>query len=100
MPKTWPVIIAHQLVFQGMFVMKNIFLHRKIGKQIRGNNIEATVSIAFFAFLLQNLILFGLSITGSLFVHKMIMKEETYLYLVHGDAYTQYKMTVPRYLII
>jgi hypothetical protein len=28
------------------------------------------------------------------------MKEETYLYLVHGDAYTQYKMTVPRYLII
>jgi len=190
MPQTWPVIIAHQLVFQGMFVMKNIFLHRKIGKQIRGNNIEATVSIAFFALfigvavgfsfleqppgriqlaadflamtlgimllllnlavsgaalinlkdswrvgvledqttelvttgiyrfsrnpyflsyvlmfaaytvLLQNLILFGLSITGFLFVHKMVMKEETYLYLVHGDAYTQYEMTVPRYLII
>ncbi|MDM8541375.1 hypothetical protein QUF90_09820 [Desulfococcaceae bacterium HSG9] len=45
MPKTWLVILLHQLIFQGMFVMKNIILHRKIGKQIRGKNIEATVSI-------------------------------------------------------
>ena len=190
MSKTWLVILSHQLIFQGMFAMKSIILHRKIGKQIRGKNIEATVSIAFFAFfvgcavwmsflkqpygkvqwlndlsamtlgagllflnlvisgaslmnlkdswrvgvledqktelvttgiyrftrnpyfvsyflmfaaytvLLQNLILFGLSIAGFLFVHKMIMKEERYLYAVHGDAYVQYKAKVPRYLII
>jgi len=50
MPEIWFVILLHQLVFQGMFVMKNIILHRKIGKQIRGKNIEATISIVFFAF--------------------------------------------------
>jgi protein-S-isoprenylcysteine O-methyltransferase Ste14 len=190
MPETWIFILLHQLVFQGMFVMKNIILHRKIGKQIRGKNIEATIFIAFFAFfigvavvisffkqpfgkiqllndllamtlglgllffnlvvsgaslmnlkdswrvgvledqktelvttgiyrftrnpyfvsyflmfaaytvLLQNLILFGLSILGFLFVHKMIMKEEKYLYSMHGDAYVEYKTKVPRYVII
>ena len=172
-----------------MFVLKNIILHKKIGKAIRGKNIEATISIAFFAFfigvavvmsffnqpfgkikllnnlfamifglgllflnlvvsaaslinlkdswrvgvlenqktelvttgiyrftlnpyfvsyflmfaaytvLLQNLILFGLSILGYLFVHKMIMKEEKYLYSVHGDAYMEYQTKVPRYFI-
>lgn len=55
---------------------------------------------AAYAVLLQNLILFGLSIVGFLFVHRMIMKEEEYLYSVHGDAYVQYKMKVPRYIII
>ncbi len=190
MPETWLVILLHQLVFQGMFVMKNIILRRKTGKQIRGKNREATISIAFFVLfigvavgmsflkqpyggvqllnsflamtlglallflnlivsgaslmnlkdswrvgvledqktelittgiyrftrnpyfvsyflmfaayiiLLQNLILFGLSIVGFLFVHKMIMKEEQYLYSVHGDAYEQYKMKVSRYIIL
>ena len=190
MPEIWIFLLLHQLVFQGMFVIKNIILHRKIGKQIRGKNIEATISIAFFSFfigvavvmsfikqpfgkiqllndllamtlglgllflnlivsgaslinlkdswrvgvledqktqlvttgiyqftrnpyfvsyflmfaaytvLLQNLILFGLSILGFLFVHKMIMKEEKYLYSVHGDAYVEYKTKVPRYVII
>ena len=55
---------------------------------------------AAYTVLLQNLILFGLSIVGFLFVHKMIMKEEEYLYSVHADAYVQYKMKVPRYIII
>jgi len=50
MPEISIVIILHQLVFQGMFVIKNIILYRKIGKQIRGKNIEATTSIAFFIF--------------------------------------------------
>ena len=54
---------------------------------------------AAYTVLLQNLILFGLSISGFLFVHKMIMKEERYLYSVHGDAYVQYKAKVPRYMI-
>ncbi len=190
MPETWFVILLHQLVFQGMFVTKNIILRRKIGEQIRGKNREATNFIVFFVLfigvavgisilklpfgkvqllngffaiilglvllflnlilagasltnlkdswrvgvledqktalittgiyrftrnpyfvsyllkfaaytvLLQNLILFGLSIVGFLFVHKMIMKEEEYLYSVHADAYVQYKMKVPRYIII
>ena len=190
MPETWLVILLHQLVFQGMFVMKNLILHRKIGKQIRGKNIEATISIVFFTFFivvavgmsffnqpfgeiqflndllamtfglgllflnlvvsgasllnlkdswrvgvledqktelvttgiyrftrnpyflsyflmfaaytvfLQNLILFGLSIFGFLFVHKMIIKEEKYLCSVHGNAYVQYKTKVPRYVIV
>jgi len=190
MPKTMLVILLHQLVFQGMFLMKNIILHRRTGKQIRGKNREATNSIVFFVLfigvaltisilkqpfgevqllngflamalglvllflnlivsgaslmnlkdswrvgiledqktelittgiyrftrnpyfvsyllmfaaytvLLQNLILFGLSIVGFLFVHKMIMKEEEYLYSVHADAYVQYKIKVPRYIII
>ncbi len=190
MIKTWLIILLHQLVFQGMFVTKNVILYRKTGTQIRGKNIEATISIAFFAFfigaavwmsflkqpfgkiqllndllamtlgfgllflnlvvsgaslmnlkdswrvgviedqktelvttgiyrctrnpyfvsyflmfaaytvLLQNSILFGLSIVGFIIVHRMIMKEEKYLYSVHGDAYIQYKARVPRYLII
>lgn len=189
MAETWVVILGHQLIFQGMFVMKNFLLQRKTGKQIRGKNIEATISIAFFAafigaamwlsvltqplgrihllnnllamtlglgllflslvvsgaslknmkdswrvgvledqttdlvttgiygftrnpyfvayllmfagytVILQNLILLGLSIIGFLFVHKMIMKEEKYLYTVHGDVYGNYRAKVPRYIL-
>ena len=54
---------------------------------------------AAYTVLLQNIVLFGLSIVGFLFVHKMILKEEQYLYSVHGAAYAQYKTKVPRYLI-
>ncbi len=190
MPETWMIILLHQFVFQGMFVIKNMILSRKIGTQIRGKNIEATRSIVFFVVfiggaltmsvlkqpvgaihvlnrvvamtlgfallllnlvvsgaslmhlkdswrvgvlekqttdlvttgiyrwtrnpyfvsyilmfaaytvLLQNVILFGLSIVGCVFIHRMIMKEEHYLLSVHGDAYVQYKKNVPRYIII
>jgi len=190
MPKTTIVILLHQLVFQGMFFLKNIILHRKTGKQIRGKNREAIYSIVFFVLfigvavvisilkqpfgevqlidgflamalalvllflnlivsgaslmnlkdswrvgiledqktelittgiyrftrnpyflsyllmfsaytiLLQNLILFGLSIVGFLLVHKMVMREEEYLYSVHADAYEKYKLKVPRHIII
>ena len=53
-----------------------------------------------YIILLQNLILFGLSISGFLLVYKMIMREEKYLYSVQDDAYGQYKKKVPRYLVI
>jgi len=189
MPKTWIIILLHQFVFQGMFVIKNVTLHRKIGQPIRGKNREATLSIAFFVLfigvaltmsflkqpvgeiqwlngffamtlgfvllvlnlvisgsallnlkdswrvgvlenqktdlvttgiyrltrnpyfvayilmfaaytvMLQNLILFGLSLVGCVFVHRMILKEEHYLYSVHGDAYAQYAKNVPRYIL-
>ena len=55
---------------------------------------------AAYTVMLQNLILFGLSLLGFLFVHKMILKEEEYLYSVHANAYLEYKMRVPRYLFI
>jgi len=42
------VILVHQLLFQGMFFAKNILLRRRIQKQIRGWNKEATVSIVYF----------------------------------------------------
>ena len=186
----WVIILIHQLIFQGMFVAKNILLSRKIKKKIRGNNVEANRSIAFFALfisvallgsyfnlpygevtlfnhqlsliigllfivvnllisaaslidlrdswrvgivneqktdlistgiykhtrnpyflsyvlmfaaytiLLQNIILFVLSIGGFLFIHSMIKKEEVYLLGLHGDSYLAYKEKVPRYLFV
>jgi len=48
MPDLWIILLIHQLLFQGMFVLKNILLRRQTGKQIRGNNIEANLAIVFF----------------------------------------------------
>jgi len=44
------VILVHQLVFQGMFLAKNIALRRKLGTSISGRNREARRAIAFFVF--------------------------------------------------
>ena len=164
-----------------MFVIKNTLLQKKTGKQIRGGNVEASLSILFFTFfiivavvisfiaqpfgkiqllnndvamslglgiiflnlivsaaslinlkdswragilenqitelvtvaiyrftrnpyfvsyvlmfvaytiLLQNLVLLGLSISGLFFIHKMITKEENYLFSVHDNSYLEYK---------
>ena len=186
----WLIILIHQIIFQGMFLAKNISLHRSIKKKIRGNNIEANVSIVFFTlfiavalvfsyfnfpygkinlfnnqislvtglvfitvnlllsaaslidlkeswrvgivkeqktelissgiykytrnpyflsyifmfaaytFLLQNMIIFVLSVCGFIFIHSMIKKEEGYLLGIHGNSYVTYKEKVPRYLFI
>ena len=186
----WVIILVHQIISQGMFVAKNIILSKKTGKQIRGNNREANISIAYFivfivasliisilkqpigeirvlnslsaitiglvllflnliiaaasfvnlkdswrvgvledqktelissgiyrftrnpyflsylimfvayTVMLQNIILLVLSILGFVFVHKMILKEEQYLYSVHGAGYIQYTKKVPRYLFV
>ena len=58
------------------------------------------LTLVAYTVLLQNVILLGLSIVGFGCVHRMVMKEEAYLYSVHGDAYLQYKMKVPRYIIL
>ena len=42
------VLLAHQVLFQGLFFAKNILLKKRIGKQIRGRNKEAVSSIIFF----------------------------------------------------
>ena len=42
------VILIHQLLYQGMFFVKNIALRHKLGRPIRGYNPEASWSIGFF----------------------------------------------------
>jgi len=42
------IIVIHQVIFQGMFVVKNVVLKKATGKQIRGKNVEATISISYF----------------------------------------------------
>lgn len=49
MTENWVIIGTHQIVFQGMFLAKNILVKRKTGMPVRGRNKEATVSILFFA---------------------------------------------------
>lgn len=43
------LIIGHQLIFQGMFLAKNIRLKRRLGGPIRGHNLEANLAIVLFA---------------------------------------------------
>lgn len=43
------IILLHQLLFQGMFVVKNLRLRRKLGQPIRGANPEARRAVGFFA---------------------------------------------------
>lgn len=42
------IILLHQLVFQSMFLAKNIRLKRRLGGPIRGNNLEANLAIGLF----------------------------------------------------
>ena len=52
MAAEWIIILVHLLIFQGMFITKNITLGKKIKKKIRGNNIEATISIIYFSLII------------------------------------------------
>ena len=188
MNESTSLILLHQLLFQGMFFAKNISLKRKLRVPIRGFNLEANLSIAFFVFfiavaiylslsgnsaiensivptsmsnlcgvvlmlanlaigwaalkhlgdswrvgvieqqttalvdsgiyrfsrnpffvaylfmfaaytvLLHSLALLLLSMLGFGMVHSMVTREEKYLQVVHGSAYSKYKQHVPRYL--
>ncbi len=49
MSESAQIILLHQLVFQGMFAVKNIRLRRRLGQPIRGANPEARRAVAFFA---------------------------------------------------
>ena len=54
---TW-IILLHQLLFQGLFLAKNLSLKLKLGRPIRGNNPEANMAVLFFiAFILVSLYL-------------------------------------------
>ncbi|MFC1490666.1 methyltransferase family protein [Candidatus Latescibacterota bacterium] len=54
------IIMIHQIVFQGMFIAKNIYLRRKLGLPIRGGNREANLSIGFFVLFIILSVLLGL----------------------------------------
>lgn len=58
MNKLLLVILLHQILFQLMFVAKNLILKKKIGKAIRGKNKEATYSIIFFIIFISLSIVF------------------------------------------
>lgn len=58
------------------------------------------IMFAAYTLLLQNLLLFALSIAGFGLIHGMILKEEAYLQSVHGEAYLDYRQRVPRYLFL
>jgi protein-S-isoprenylcysteine O-methyltransferase Ste14 len=53
-----------------------------------------------YAVLLQNIILFILSLVGFVMIHLMVLKEEKHLTALHGENYQQYQKRVPRYIII
>jgi len=57
--------------------------------------------LMFFAYTLicMSLVLFLLSLAGTFLVHRMILKEETFLTARHGERYLAYQRRVPRYLI-
>ncbi len=175
------IMLIHQILFQGMFFAKNIALKKRIGKKIKGNNIEATLLILFFILfilfsfllslkaissgialtagllilivnlvvsmssllglkdswrvgvleeqktelitsgiyrfsrnpyfvsyilllvaystLLQNIWMFVFTAIGCIFIHILILKEESYLRTQHGEQYENYLKSVPRYLI-
>jgi len=48
MGETGLIILGHQLVYQGMFIAKNLYLRQKLGQPIRGKNREVNVAIVVF----------------------------------------------------
>lgn len=54
------IILIHQILFQGMFLVMNISLSRRLGMPIRGGNREANLSIGFFALFIIFSFLLGL----------------------------------------
>lgn len=59
--ESWIIILMHQLIFQGMFAVKNVLVSRKTGRQIRGRNIEANLSIGFFILFIALALVLGLA---------------------------------------
>lgn len=186
--KLWTLMLLHQLAFQGMFVLKNITLSRKLGVNIRGANPEAVLStitfalfiiislaislfdpavgqrlagsldpamvagstlallslvisaaalvslkdswrvgviddhrtqlittgifrftrnpyflsyiLLFFSYtiLLKNIYLLLLTLFCLFLIHRMVLKEESYLSAVHGESYQEYTRSTRRYL--
>lgn len=56
----------------------------------------------FVAYILlnPNVVVIALFLISIYFIHKMILKEEQHLELLHGVSYAEYKIRTARYLII
>ena len=59
MIETWIILVIHQTLFQGMFVLKNLILKQKIGIQIRGTNKEASIATSFIAMFIVVALIFS-----------------------------------------
>jgi protein-S-isoprenylcysteine O-methyltransferase Ste14 len=70
------VIMIHQLLYQGIFFVKNIALRHKLGRP-------------FVAVIRRPFVL----------IHLMILREEQYLASLHTRDYERYCRRVPRYLL-
>ena len=69
-------IVGHQIIFQGMFVAKNLYLRKKLGVSVRGQNSEATLAIACFVLIITTALVqaFGMTVAGvPLFVGSLLM---------------------------
>ena len=53
------IILIHQLIFQGMFLIKNFLLMNKLGRAIRGKNREAQAFTIFAVFFIGLTIAFS-----------------------------------------
>lgn len=60
MPKIFIIILAHQIIFQGMFLTKNLLLRKRIGTEIRGNNKEARNAVLVFVLFISGSLLLSL----------------------------------------
>ena len=58
------------------------------------------IMFAAYTILLQNIILFLLSLVGFGLIHGMVLREEKHLIALHGEKYQEYQKRVSRYLII
>jgi len=57
--ENWVILTIHQIMFQGMFVVKNITLQNRLGKKIRGKNKEALFATIYFALYIFASLLFS-----------------------------------------
>ena len=60
MIKIWQILLVHQLLFQGMFIVKNILTRQKTGQPVRGKNKETMLAIFFFTFFISLALLISL----------------------------------------
>ena len=69
------IILLHQLLFQGLFVGKNLLLRRRLGTPIRGGNPEANRAVLFFAVFIA--IALGLAWSGSELLRLPLLSDRT-----------------------
>jgi protein-S-isoprenylcysteine O-methyltransferase Ste14 len=62
--------------------------------------LSGIIQFIAYIFLIKNLVVIIFCLLSILLIHKMVIKEETFLESLHGDKYLKYKKEVARYFII